>query len=268
MGLENLLYYILNLIDEGHKWQYQNATCTNKRPRYYFTTLQWGALGLAFLFVITKPSGLNNDIVDYLLSSLSIMTGFFLALVVIVYEKYMGMEFKTTDSEEQIKKYKLWNYLQQFIVLTSYAILISIVVIAILIGSLLFGHETHFSNYVLVSNLKDVDWLLTIRLMVIVLVRFLLIYFLLDFFILTIYAISSLFQFVNAKMNEKRPSSPLDGVRVLTDKETLEREHPRLFSVTKKIMWIAFVVLIVYELEPICKVFQKVLAIVTNALNL
>ena len=86
MGLDNLLYYILNLIVEGHKWQYQNATCTNTSPKLYYTTLQWVAIGLASIFVLTKTSGLNNDIVDYLLSSLSIMTGFFLALVVVVYE--------------------------------------------------------------------------------------------------------------------------------------------------------------------------------------
>ena len=178
MGLENLLYYILNLIVEGHKWQYQNATCTNKPPRFYFTALQWVALGLALMFIITKPSGLNNEIVDFLLSSLSIMTGFFLALVVVVYEKHMGMEFHANDEDGRVKEYKLWNYLRQFSVLTSYAILISIVVITILIGSLLFGHETHFSDYTLATSIKDVDLLLTIRLIVIVIVRFLLIYFL------------------------------------------------------------------------------------------
>ena len=264
MGLENLLYYILKLIAEGHKWQYQNATCSNKAPRLYFTTLQWVALGLELVFVITKPSGLNNDIVDYLLSSLSIMTGFFLALVVVVYEKHMGMEFKATNNDERVNEYKLWNYLRQFNVLTSYAILISIVVIIILIGSLLFGHETHFSDYVLVSHLRYVDWLLTIKLSIIVLVRFLLIYFLLDFFILTIYAISSLFQFVNVKMNEKQPSNPLDGVRVLTDKQTLKKDYPRLSIVVKAIMWMALGGLIVYEWEPIWKVLQKVLSMFSN----
>lgn len=264
MGLENLVYYILNLIVEGHKWQYQNATYTNKAPRYYFTALQWLALGLALVFVITKPSGLNNEIVDYLLSSLSIMTGFFLALVVVVYEKHMGIESNGVIKDERIKEFKLWNYLRQFSVLTSYAILIAIVIIAILIGSLLFGHETHFSNYGLASNLKDIDCLLTIRLSVIVLVRFLLIYFLFDFFILTIYAITSLFQFVNVKMNEKQPLNPLCGVRPLTDKETLKKEYPHLSSIVMATMWMMLGGLIVYELESISRVFRKVLLMIAN----
>lgn len=264
MGLENLLYYILNLIAEGHKWQYQNATCTNKPPRFYFTTLQWVALGLALMFIITKPSGLNNEIVDFLLSSLSIMTGVFLALVVVVYEKHMGMEFYANDEDGRVKEYKLWNYLRQFSVLTSYAILISIVVITILIGSLLFGHETHFSDYTLATNIKDVDLLLTIRLIVIVIFRFLLIYFLLDFFILTVYAITSLFQFVNVKMNDKQPANPLENVKVQTDKQTLKSKYPRLSYVAMAIMWISIGGMIVYELEPIFKVFKKVLSMLTN----
>lgn len=257
MRLDNLLYYILNLIVAGHKWQYQNATCTNHAPRLYFTGLQWVALGLALVFVIIKPAGLNNDIVDYLLSSLSILTGFFIALVVVVYEKQSGVTFNASTREEQVKEYKMWHYLRQFSALTSYAILISIIVISILIGFLLFGHETHFSDYNLASNIKDVDWLLTIRLSFIVSVRFLLIYFLLDFFILTIYAISSLFQFINLKMDEKQPS-PLGGVNILTDKQTLKKHFPCLSLAAKVIIWVTLFCLVVYVLDPICQVFQIV----------
>lgn len=214
------------------------------------------ALGLAPVFVLTKPSGLNNDIIDYLLSSLSIMTGFFLALVVVVYEKHIGMEFTAETQDEWVNDFKSWNYLRQFNALTSYAILISVIVIAILIGSLLFGHETHFSEYYLAANLADVDWLLTARLVIVVFVRFVLVYFLLDFFILAVYAITSLFQFVNVKMNEKQPSNPLEGVRVLTDKETLKRVYPRLSVIAKITIWITLVALVLYELEPIWRVLK------------
>lgn len=260
MELDNLLYYILNLILEGHKWQYQNATCTNKPPRLYFTTLQWAALGLALVFIITKPSGLNNDIVDYLLSSLSIMTGFFLALVVVVYEKHIGMELNATTENERINEYKSWNYLRQFNALTSYAILISVIVIAILIGSLLFGHETHLSDYSLASNMRDIDWRQTIQVAIVVLVRFLLIYFLLDFFILTVYAITSLFQFMNVKMNEKQPLNPLNGVKVLTDKQTLKRCYPHLSVVAKITIWIVLSALILYEIDAILRVLEIIMA--------
>ena len=93
MNTSNLLFYILNLISEGQKWQYQNATCTNTKPKLYFTTLQWIAILLASIFVLTNHSGLSTDIIDFLLSSLSIMTGLFLALIVIVYDKFKDLDF-------------------------------------------------------------------------------------------------------------------------------------------------------------------------------
>ena len=65
-------------------------------------------------------------------------------------------------------------------------------------------------------------------------------------------------------MNEKQPSNPLDGVRVLTDKQTLKKDYPCLSIVVKAIMWMALGGLIVYEWEPIWKVFQKVLSMFSN----
>ena len=101
MNISNLLFYIINLIVEGQKWQYQNATCTNKMPRLYFTTLQWLAIIFAFIFVLTNHSGLNVNIIDYLLSSLSIMTGLLLALVVIVYDKFKDLDFNVEANEDK-----------------------------------------------------------------------------------------------------------------------------------------------------------------------
>lgn len=98
MGFYVLLYYILNLIKAGHEWQYQNATKTNCRPKLYFTLLQWIAIGLSLLFLLKNPLGFTRDLIDTLLSSLSILTGFFLALLVYTYDKYNDIDYtcKTT----------------------------------------------------------------------------------------------------------------------------------------------------------------------------
>ena len=69
MNISTLLNYNLKLITEGHKWQYQNATCTNKPPIFYFSVLQWIAILLAFIFTLTNNAGLSNDIIDTLLNS-------------------------------------------------------------------------------------------------------------------------------------------------------------------------------------------------------
>ena len=204
MGLDNLLYYVLNLITEGHKWQYQNATCTNKRPFLYFTALQFIAIILACIFVVISPRGIERGLVDSLLSSLSIMTGFFLTLIVFIYDKYMTINRDIKTDDEKIYECKNQNYLLQFNALTSYAIFISMIVITILIGTLLFGYEINLKDYSFASSWEDIDLFLTTKLSFVVIIRFLQIYFLLDFFIISIYAVCSLFQFINVGMNKNK----------------------------------------------------------------
>ena len=81
---------------------------------------------------------------------------------------------------------------------------------------------------------------------------------------MTVYAITSLFQFVNVKMNEKQPENPLKGVKVQTDKQTLKSKYPRLSTIAMAIMWLSIGGMIVYELEPISKVIKKVLSMLAN----
>ena len=172
MNTSNLLFYILNLISEGQKWQYQNATCTNTKPKLYFTTLQWIAILLASIFVLTNHSGLSTDIIDFLLSSLSIMTGLFLALIVIVYDKFKELDFNVETDEDKINKLKSWNYLRQFNALTSYSIFIALIVISILIGSLLYGYQINISSIHLAKSFNEIDGCLTIKIAIVVIVRF------------------------------------------------------------------------------------------------
>ncbi len=233
MGLDNLLYYVINLIDEGHKWQYQNATNSNKAPLLYFTPLQFIAILLSFFFVISAPSGISHNTIDTLLSSLSIMTGFFLALVVFIYDKYMMLNHDAQTDNEKIDECKNQNYLLQFNALTSYAIFISLIVTSILIGILLFGSEINLSNYTFVSSWLEIDFKLTIKLSIVVIIRVLLIYFLLDFFILSLYSVCSLFQFLNINMKKEKLSYEINKKLVKTDRETLKEKYPRKSKLIK-----------------------------------
>lgn len=245
MGLDNLLYYVINLIDEGHKWQYQNATNSNKAPLLYFTPLQFIALMLSSFFVISAPSGISHNTIDTLLSSLSIMTGFFLALVVFIYDKYMMLNHDAQTDDKKTDECKNQNYLLQFNALTSYAIFISLIVISILIGILLFGHEVNLSKYTFASSWLEIDIKLTIKLSIVVITRVLLIYFLLDFFILSLYAVCSLFQFLNINMKKKELPYEINKKFVKTDRETLKEKYPRKSKLVKSVFLIFVIGLII-----------------------
>lgn len=257
MNASVLLYYILKLISEGHKWQYQNVTCTNKRPKLYFTVLQWIAILIAFIFVLSNNKGLSTDTIDTLLNSLSIMTGLFLALIVVVYDKFKELRFDANSDSEKINSLKSWNYLQQFNALASYAIFISLIVILILIGSLLYGQQIDFSNAYIVASIEDINICLSVKIMMVCMARFSVVYFLLDFFILTIYAITSLFQLINLEMLSKQPRYNIKENKVIADKVILKKNYPKLFIIAKIIIGIAIIGVIVYEWENIVSAFQR-----------
>lgn len=91
--------------------------------------------------------------------------------------------------------------MKKYNALSCYAILLAIIVIFMLIGTLLFGQKTDIGeDFEMASSLEDVALFPTLCFYALVVWRFLMIYFLLDFFIITIYAICSLFQFLNLQM--------------------------------------------------------------------
>ena len=87
------------------------------------------------------------------------------------------------------------------------------------------------------------------------------VYFLLDFFILTIYAVSSLFQFINIEMLSKKPPYSVNERMVLSDTKTLKVKYPKLSIIAKLIIFFIVMGIIAYEFEPIKIAIQKLLNI-------
>ena len=106
----------------------------------------------------------------------------------------------------ETKHIRTWNFYYQLNSLTSYSILIAILVIGIMIGTLLFGTETNLFDYAFTPHITFGSVILFLKLSLIVLLRFSFIYFLFDFFILCIHIVSGIFQFVSSDMNESRPT--------------------------------------------------------------
>lgn len=246
MKTNYLIYYILKLITKGQEWQYKNLNGQGQKPKFYFTSLQWVAIVISFLFVYTKPTGLSNEIVDYVLSSLSIMTALFLSLIIVIFDKFNNFDFKAEDDKEKVHKFHMWNFFYQFNAITSYAILISSIVIVLLILTLLFGKEIDVSKYELVSlhSFNKESILLFFKLLFVYLVRFVIVYFLLDFFILCIYAISAIFQYVSNEFMKKNPNIKVN--REETIDITLEKEYGKLPQYLKIVFIISFLLAVLY----------------------
>ncbi len=198
-----LLYYIIHLVKEGHRWQYQNLNGSGTPPLLWFSFLQLVAILIAVVFLLVQPDGLlHTNVIDYVLSSLSILTGIYLSLIVFIYDRYKALKF---DEMNDTKHIRTWNFYSQLNSLTSYSILIAILVIMILMGALLFGEKTNIFNYEFTSHITCVSIALFLKLTLIVLIRVSFVYFLFDFFILCLYIVSGIFQFVSSDMSDAEP---------------------------------------------------------------
>lgn len=192
------------------------------------------------------------------------MTGLFLALIVIVYDKFKEIVFDAETDDNKIKQLKSWNYLRQFNALTLYAIFIALIVILILIGSLLYGRSIDLSEVSIATSLNKIDFCLSIKVIIIILLRISTIYFLFDFFILTVYAVSSLFQFVNNEMLSIKPPYTINEKKVVSDIQILKKEYPIHFSITKIILGLLIIGIFMYELNIIRPIIYKIFLLIQN----
>ncbi len=248
MKTNYLIYYVLGLINKGHEWQYKNLNGNGNRPKLYFTQLQLIALLVSILFAYAKPKGLSSEMINYVLSSLSIMTALFLSLIIIIFDKFNNFNFKGENDDENIHKFHMWNFFYQFNAITSYAILISTTVIILLVFILMFGKEIDLSQYKFVpyKTITSKSILLFFKLSFVYAVRITIVYFLLDFFILCIYAISSIFQYISNEFTKKRPNIKINREESINN--TLYKEYGNTPRYLKIIFIISLILAILYVL--------------------
>ena len=208
MGFNNFLYYLLVLIRDGHKWQRTNINGQQERRRLFFSILQFIALGISVLYVVQRKVGIDHDTIDYLLSSMSVMAGMFLALVVLVLERSENTNYEATNQNEQSKKLKLWRFNRQFVTLTSYAVLISLLEVCLLMGILFFGQDINLDHYQFlpIAQWDSASVLLALKLFFVIIVRISVIYFLFNFILLSVNAVTCIYQSIVISMEDSKPN--------------------------------------------------------------
>lgn len=229
MDFWQVVLYLRDLVKEGHKWQRKSVVDTASDKSFKLSTFQVLSCILAGVYVYINPTGVSDNTIDVFLSSLSIITGFFFAVIFLSYDQFCKIEKPKKDASEEtkIKALKSINFLKKYNALSCYAILLALTVIFMLIGTLLFGKNINIRDGSLywACSLADIDWRVTLVFYAIVLWRFLMIYFLLDFLIITIYAVCSLFQFLNLQMLETQFPYTINSNHVVTDFYTYKQRY-------------------------------------------
>ncbi len=238
--------FISFLIKEGHHWQYTNILGKEKKPKFFFNIAQWGIIVISFLFVYSLPKGLNNEFIDYTITAFSIFVGLFLALILSVYDKFQRIDFTIKYNEiEKIDLVKVKNFFKQFTAITTYCILLSVLSIILLMLMTLYDFfDLDISQYSWTSISKD-SLICFFKLFFLCFIRGVTCYFILDFILLSLYAISSMFRFINKEydrvkikelIENRSKTSQLDKkiVQILDQQIELMKQQQQLIELLSK----------------------------------
>jgi len=210
MELQNIKDHLAVLISEGHRWQYLTIKKQLPKPKFYFSAIQFIFLSIALLGSLLLSNGFPKDFIGYVMASLSIFIGLFMTLILAVFDKFQKLVVKNEPRTQRVKIFIVQrkNFFKQFTALTSYAILISIFSVFILSLSLLSGFfDFNVFSYEFISSFSELSCQVVLNFIkgsFIILYRIILIYFLLDFFLITIYALSSIYNYIMLAYDEEK----------------------------------------------------------------
>lgn len=228
MQINYILYYLIRLVNKGKEWKNKDL---NGKETGRFHILQVLSLILAALYVWKRPEGMseNKELIDYILSSLSITTALLFSIIVVVLDRARQHKFEGTTEKEKLNDIHQWNHLYQFASITGNAILWSLLVVVLLICSMLFGHDYNLSNYEFVgwSELKSWECIKNFLVYALVIgVRFVIVYGLFNFFVLFLFSLLSLFESIISELDVKKPQVQISSEMM----GTVELELNKLIS--------------------------------------
>lgn len=247
MRTDFLLYYFLKLLRKGDYW-YRRDINGSRLSRWPFSWLQGFAIFLAGLFVYTHPQGMaeNTNVVDFILSSLSITTALLFGVVAACLDRARQYSFTGDTEEEQRNGVRQWNHLYQFTALTINAIFWALIVVFILVTTMLFGHSFDLSDYVWVGYNGLYSLMLFILCLFVLIIRFVLIFSLLNFFILLFSALLSLFASICSELELKKPQVEIPLNRRVNVSVELRRKIGCLLPLLIRVIAITIMVASVY----------------------
>lgn len=196
MQFKSVKKYLNKLIKEAHFWQYTNITGNGNKPKLWFSSLQFGFIAVSISISYWSGEFMGKDFIGYIIAALSVFIGLFLSMNLSIYDKFQIIDFKRAQVSEieRIKLIKTKNYFKQFTTLTTYAVVISLMII-FLFSPFFF---TNFFNYdVLATSIDIRKWdMVYTKLLVIITYRSIILYFMLDLIYIIMLAVTSNYAFL------------------------------------------------------------------------
>lgn len=99
---------LLALLKEAHKYQYVDISDTQeklqqKKPRWYFTRVQWGLIMLSALIALLTQGSFDEDFAGYVVSGLSLFAGLFFSFILILLDSFQKIDFEPFKKENNAR---------------------------------------------------------------------------------------------------------------------------------------------------------------------
>lgn len=205
----NFKSQLLSLIKEAHKYQYADVNDSHediehKRPRWYFTKVQYGLILCTVVISSTMNGCFNESFAGYVMSGLSLFAGLFFSFILMLIDMFRKIDFepykKTNNAGLMPLGVRLKNYYKKATTLSFYIILLALISILLLSFSLFdvnieqtWGLETCILACPTLQEAKKIF---------VYLYRVTTLYFLLDFLWITLYLIASFYDYIGSEYDK------------------------------------------------------------------
>jgi len=198
---------IFPLIKGGQEWQHITINGQDKKPKLYFSNVQWVILFLSTIILFKLTKGISKDILGYVISAFSITITLFMSLLVSIFDKFEKTNFETEKKTESeiIRLKQKKNFFKRFISITSYLVILSILIIVLSSMTYIFNFlslELKFDS--LTFNWNEINILLTIKNCIIILYRITMNYFLINYLFLTLFVTGSAYEYYISELNLRK----------------------------------------------------------------
>lgn len=207
MQYKSVKNLIKPLIKGGQEWQSININGGDEKPKLYFSNIQWIILIISSLILIKLTKGISKDIIGYVMSAFSISVSLFMSLLVSIFDKFENTKFETTSKTEidiaRLKQKK--NFFKRFISITSYLVVLSILVIVLCSLTYIFNISIrNIETKTFTLKWSEIDILLTLKNIAIIGYRIALNYFLLNYLFLTFFITGSAYEYYMSEMDRRK----------------------------------------------------------------
>ena len=82
-----------DLIKDAHFWQWKNINGEGKKPKLFFTNIQFFFILISTACIYFIPTGFNADFAGYIITALSLLIGISFNFILTLFNKFSNTKF-------------------------------------------------------------------------------------------------------------------------------------------------------------------------------